>query len=285
MHHTLRLIHTSALTRGAAALAVILVHGIASAQPSTVVESSSGALGAYAGIVRGGLDAAFNITRAGVVHDGECGRYEHGAMSGFVAGIMGELPVASSIGLTASTEFAHRDAELSYPCIDPAGTRMPDGTVADATTEFRAVTSYDVIAIAAGATIRPFALPFVVGLTPTLSVCSGARYDARETIVTPTSASFVEGGQSRHVGTGHFETGDVSFAFKAALWYEARIARRWFIVPRVAGFVGLSDELAAGALRSSGLDFTLGIVYHFTPGTNPSTPIEPGTPPPVALPR
>lgn len=238
------------------------------------------AIGVFGGIVRGDLDASFNVDRDGLVASGPCGEYSDGTTAGFVAGVFGEVAISHVMGIVASAGLVHRDAEMRYPCVDPAGTRMPDGSVAAAVTEFRADARYDVIALDLGIALRPFSFPLVGTVTPSLAYCASAEYSASERIVTPVEASFVDGGgQERAIGSGAFEAGDIAFGIAASVGYEARIARGLFLVPRVGAFVGLSDEIAAGAIRSSGLSATLGLFYRFASGREASSPIEAGSRP------
>ncbi|MBC8145832.1 MAG: hypothetical protein H7X80_09605, partial [bacterium] len=96
------------------------------------------AIGAYGGIVAGKIDAEFNVNRAGLSDETSCGRYENGSLGGFVAGVTTELPLTMTFGFVGGVEFVRRDAQLTYACVDPSGTRLPDGSIAIATTEFRA---------------------------------------------------------------------------------------------------------------------------------------------------
>jgi hypothetical protein len=234
------------------------------------------AIGAYAGIAGGSVDAGYAVDSRGLSDAAECGRYESGSAQGFVAGALGELPLSRIVGLYAGLQWTHRSVELAYPCVDPAGTRMPDGSVALATTEFRSTATYDLASLQLGVTFRPVTLPFVVALTPTLSMTSSTSYAAREVIVTPVEASFVSGGQERPIGSGDFGSGDLSASLNGALWYEARIAERLWLVPRIAGSLALSEEVSRGAIRASGFEATLGLLFRFPPPETTSTPIEAG---------
>jgi hypothetical protein len=237
------------------------------------------ALGVYAGIHRALVDAAYAVDSRGITTETECGRYESGTESGIVIGAVGELPLTHMLGVHASLELAMRDASMKYPCVDPAGTRMPDGSVETAITEFQSETSYSLLTLQLGATLRPLSLPFIVAIGPSLSLLTQADYAAREVIVTPTEASFVAGGQERRIGSGEFASGGVSVALAGAIWYEARLGGRWWLVPRIAGSIALTDEVAAAGIRATGLQATLGISYRFPPRVPEASPIEAGAEP------
>jgi hypothetical protein len=234
------------------------------------------AIGVYAGIAGGSVDASYAVDSRGLSDATECGRYESGTSRGVLVGVQSELALSRLVGLYVGAQLAMLDAHSSYRCTDPAGTRMPDGRVATAITEFRSDASYSLATLQLGITLRPITLPFVVAFTPSLSLSSSARYSAREVIVTPAEASFVSGGQERAIGEGEFGSGDVSLAMAGSIWYEARVAERLWLVPRVGGSIALNNEIERAGLRSAAFQATLGLVYRFPAPTSTSNPIEAG---------
>lgn len=237
------------------------------------------AIGIYGGIHRGTIDASFAVDSRGLTRETDCGAYENGSTDGFLFGLHGELPMTQILGVQAAAELAVRDASMRYPCIDPAGTRMPDGSVVPATTEFISDAGYRLLSLEVAATFRPLSFPFLASIGPRLALLTHAEYSAREVIVTPTEASFLDGGQERRIGAGDFGTGDISIAIHGSVWYELALGGRWWLVPRIAGSLSLTDEITAGAIRSAGLDATLGITYRLPPRTTEATPIDPGAAP------
>jgi hypothetical protein len=234
------------------------------------------AIGIHAGISGGAADASFAVDSKGLSDESGCGRYESGSTTGWLARLDAELSLTPMLGVSGGFELTRRDVASSYPCSEQSGIRMPDGSVAPALTEFRATTSYTLASAALGITLRPLSLPLVVGVTPSVSLCLDGSYAAREVIVSPAEASFVSGGQERSIGTGRFDSGDLSFSIGAALWYEAPISERLSIVPRIGGSIALVDEITAGGIRASNLQATLGLLYRFPPADLISTPIEAG---------
>ena len=234
------------------------------------------ALGIYGGVRSGAVSAAFAVDGSGVTRDNACGLYESGRSHGMLGGVFGELPLTPVVALYGGLEMSIQRAELAYECVDPAGTRMPDGSVATAITEFQVASAVDVVSLQIGATLRPLPLPIVFAITPSVSLSTRSTYDAREVIVTPSQASFVEGGQERSVGRGDFAAGDLSLALSGSVWYEAQIARSWSLVPRIGGRLALSDEVRDGGLRSSSLEATLGLLYRFPSSKSAPSPIEAG---------
>jgi len=250
------------------------------AAPLYVAPVEGLAIGVYGGIHRAEIEASYAVDSRGLTRLTDCGAYEDGSESGIVLGALAELPLTHVLGVTAGVELALRDASLAYPCVDPAGARMPDGSIAPARTEFQSETSYSLLTLRLGATLRPATVPFIIALGPAFSISSSADYTAREVIVSPGEATFVDGGgQERAIGSGAFGSGDVSVALGGAIWYEAPIGRHWSIVPRLAGSIALTDEIAAGGTRATGLQATLGITYRLPPRETVATPIDPGAEP------
>jgi len=262
---------------------LMFIGGIAAAaQPTPSTPPSKSAerfsVGAYGGWCVNLFDGAFSVERNGAISEAsDCGRFEKGSGSSPVFGVMVEGPLSDRLRWGVMAEYHRRNGTLSFPCVDPASTRLPNGTVVSALTDHIADVDYTAIATRLLLGYQPLPIPLQISVGPVLSLVAPGDYDAREEIVTPSNAEFLSGGQVLPYGSASFATGmHLSFGLSAGLSYRAKIAEQLSLMPEVSGLLALSDDIPEARLRSNHLQGTIGILYRFDrEETSPD-------PPPVA---
>lgn len=249
---------------------IMFIGGIAAAaQPAPSTPLSTHAerfsVGAYGGWCANIFDGAFSVERNGTISDAsDCGRFEKGSGSSPVFGVTVEGPLSSKLRWGVLGEYHRRTGTLSFPCVDPASTRLPNGTVVSALTDHIADVDYTAIAARLVLGYQPLPIPLQISAGPAISLITPGTYDAREEIVTPSNAEFISGGQVLPYGSASFASGmQVSFGLSAALSYRAKIAEQLSLVPEVSGLLALTNDIPEAKLRSHHLQGTIGILYRF----------------------
>ena len=237
--------------------------------------------GLYAGyginVLRGSLSAT---ELPGVIPGtGECGIFESGDGNGLALGGIIEYHFSPTLAGALRLEYSDRSGTLNYSCVDPADTRLPDGSLVTATTEHLADISLGTLGIVPGVQIRPFDFPLTFFPGPAFLLGLGGEYTLWEEIVAPQTAEFVSGGQVREYGTGTLAEGtSVSFGLYGALGYELKAGENWMLRPELSAIIPFSDDLATGGIRATSIRFTLGLSRLFR---EEQEPVE--EPAPVAV--
>lgn len=232
--------------------------------------------GVYAGyglnFLRGSLSAS---ELPGVIPGtGECGIFETGDGSGLALGGIFEYHFSPLLAGALRLEYSDRSGELLYNCVDPADTRLPDGSLVTATTEHIADISLGTLGFFPGVQLRPFDMPLTISPGAAILLGLGGDYSLREEIVTPTTAEFVSGGQVREYGSGSLADGTpLSFGLFGAIGYELKAGENWMLRPEISAVIPFTDDLATGGIRSTNIRFTLGLTRLFR--TEPGPPAEP----------
>jgi outer membrane protein OmpA-like peptidoglycan-associated protein len=248
-------------------LAALLCTGIP-APAQTMPDSASWknesfSIGVYAGYGLNDLHAAFSVDTLGMpTSSSECGRFESGSGNGIVIGAIVEFPLSQKLRLSLLPEYADRSGTMRFPCVDPAMTRLPNGTVVPALTDHIVSITSRSLATRITADFQPLPIPLQFSAGPFVSLPLSIGYRAWEEIVEPRSAEFVSGGQVREYGSGNFDTG-IQFGVAGAARYRARIGDRLTLLPEISYLLPLNDEAAATGLRTGALRGILGLVYRF----------------------
>ncbi len=208
----------------------------------------------------------------------KCGVFETGVGHGIVVGGRFELPVATEIRLNLEAEYHDRSGTMTFPCVDPAHIRLPSGATTDATTENIADISNHALSLRALVASRLFGLSLEAAVGPYLSYAVSAGYDAREEIRAPVAAEFVDGGQSRPIGSGDLSASGLSLGIAGAFRYLLPMGGDFDLVPEISYELPLDDELSPGAIRTSSLRFGIGVVMRSY--QSPPPPAIAAAPPP-----
>jgi outer membrane protein OmpA-like peptidoglycan-associated protein len=273
------------------ALSALLTGSAAAAQPSDIPRAADSlerfSIGAYGGWCANIFNAAFAVDRgAAITEAGDCGRFENGSGSAPVFGVTVEGPVARGLRWGVLAEYHSRAGSFTFPCVDPATTRLPNGTVVPALTDHIADVDYNAVVTRLVLGYQPFSFPLRISAGPALSLVMPGTYSAREQIVTPTNAEFLSGGQVLPYGTADFNAGTrFSVGLSAGISYRAKIAEGLALVPEVSGLLALSDDLSEAKLRANHVQGTLGVLYRLDRGEEAIEPppviaVKPETPEP-----
>ncbi len=206
-----------------------------------------------------------------------CGKFTRGTGAGWIVGGTFGRGFGSGLRLGVAPDLEFAEGTLTYPCVDPARIRLPDGTTTAAETEFAADISYTGASIRLFAEWSPFPTPLSFSAGPVVSAILQSSYDVHEDITAPTSAEFVEGGQSRTYGRDEFDPAGVAFGLDAGISYHAPISSALALVPSVGVRGFFSDEMTWGNIRSTSVRFTLGVERAFVRDDSPPVAIEPVT--------
>ncbi len=207
-----------------------------------------------------------------------CGLFREGSGQLLGPRIGLHYQLGSAFGLFGSTGLDFGSTEMSFPCVEVADIRLPDGRVVPAQTEFvREEQSTDLM-VQIGGSLQFYKGAFLEsGLQWRMSV--GMERSYAENIVTPQSASFVDGGaQSRPLGVGLDESaGGWAIEGILGLGYLLPAGERLSIVPRITGVMTFRTE-HENEIRRAGVSIGLMAAYRFNllPRSQ-SSPLEPGS--------
>jgi outer membrane protein OmpA-like peptidoglycan-associated protein len=218
-----------------------------------------------------------NLLSGEFAHNGgtECGIFEDGDGTGLLFGAIFELPLSENFRLSISPEFQDRSGTMSFPCVDPARIRLPDGTIVDALTEHKAEITNRVLSTRVQLAARLFGLPLYATAGPYLSMSFDAAFHATEEVVEPRNAEFISGGQVRDNGAGDFSGNGLSFGLAGGVRYYAPIGQRLELMPELSVSLPLDDEISDGKIRTTSIRASLGIVYRFFDDPEPVVVVEP----------
>ena len=166
----------------------------------------------------------------------ECGSFRDGTGDLLGPRIGFRHLLSNRIGVEASIELLFGSTRMSFPCLEEAGIRNVDGEVVPAVTEFvRDQERTDITITLGGSYYLVAGLFLELGLSA--SSLARSTISLSEQIVSPASATFVDGGgQTRAVigSTGPDEAGMWSFGGVAGAGYELKAGSRFLVIPRVA---------------------------------------------------
>ncbi|HVZ41007.1 MAG TPA: OmpA family protein [Candidatus Kapabacteria bacterium] len=258
---------------------------VASAVAQSTTEPTHEVLtvGAYGGYAFNILRSAFAVDKTGqVVGSDDCGRFERGTGTAPLFGVAAELPLDGRFRAGLRAEYQQRGGTLRFGCVDPATTRLPDGSVVVALTDHVADVRFATLTTKLLLGYRPGNFPLQVDAGPAVAfVLPSPAYNAWEEIVAPSSAEFVTGGQVRPYGNGPFNNGvHVAAGIAADLSWRAPIGQRLSLVPEVGGMLSLTNDVPEAALRSHDIHASLGLFYRFDRSPEPvPVPIAVAEPP------
>ncbi len=237
------------------------------AEPAPITAPVTMVAGLYAGyglnMLHGNLSA--NQLPGVIPGTGECGSFESGDGSGVAFGGLFEYRLTSLLFGSLRVEYSNRSGAMRYSCVDPADTRLPDGSLVTALTDHVGDISIGTLGFYPGVRFQPFDFPLLFSPGAAILLGLGGDYTLTEEIVTPQTAEFVSGGQTREYGTGTLaEDGNgVAFGLYGAVGYQLKAGTDWQLRPEVSLVLPLSDDFALGGIRSTGVRFTLGITRTF----------------------
>ncbi len=228
-------------------------------------------VGAYGGYSWNFLNGNFAIDplTGGFTSSATCGSFETGSGSGIVLGGTFQFPLIDNLFLSFSPEYLDRSGDLRYECVDPANTRLPNGQVVTALTDHVAQVSHSSLLGRFMLGVQPFRLPLLFSIGPYAGLNIKSSYTVHEEIVTPASAEFLFGGQTRVYGTDDFEAESLSFGLTGSIRYELPAGERLSIIPELSYLLALSDDVPEAGLSINSLRATLGVLYHFSKEPQP----------------
>lgn len=229
--------------------------------PITMVAGIYGGYGLN--MLRGNLSA--NQLPGVIPGTGECGSFEGGDGLGVAFGGLFEYRFAPLLFGSLRVEYSNRSGAMRYRCVDPADTRLPDGSLVTALTDHVGDISIGTLGFYPGVRLQPFDFPLLFSPGVAILLGLGGDYTLTEEIVTPQTAEFVSGGQTREYGNGTLaEDGNrLAFGLYGAVGYQLKAGTDWQLRPEVSLVLPLSDDFALGEIRSTGVRFTLGITRTF----------------------
>jgi outer membrane protein OmpA-like peptidoglycan-associated protein len=239
-------------------------------------------IGAYGGYGIATISGSFAIDGNGLFTPSTtCGKFETGSGNDLMFGAIAEMPLGNHWRIGLRPEFIQHTGTMRFRCVDPANTRLPNGTVTVALTDFVADITGSAVSIRLDAGWSPLKIPIEWFAGPVVSLPLSIRYRVWEEIVSPSSAEFVSGGQTREFGEGDFPGTSVAVSLLGGMRYRAPISRKLTLLPEVSYRQALMAEAPDMALKFSAVQGTLGLVYRF----DESESTLPPPPPPVVATR
>jgi hypothetical protein len=185
-----------------------------------------------------------------------------GQEEGFLSHLGGELAVGYA---SASTTF-EVDERIGQ-AIDPAGKIMP------------VFSRYTVDTKVSELRLEPMAryylgkLPLTIGIGARLGFLMAATYEQKETIASPSAATFEDGSKERNNTSGDLaETSGLQVGIKLGLAYDLMLAQTITVRPEIAGMLSLTSPVQG--ITWNPHELRLGVAILFTPALQQSTPLQ-----------
>lgn len=224
------------------------------------------------------INGTVPLPGAALASGSECGLFQEGSgrLTGSQVGF--HHSITSKFGLLVAAGVEVGGTTMSFPCVEEADIRLPDGRIVPAVTEFIRDEDRTDLSLGIGGTALLYRGAFAeVGLL--LRYTLGAERSYTENIVTPASATFVDGGQqTRHLGGGSYGVGDGwEIGGMIGLGYLLPAGDRLELIPRVTAGLPMKSNNESG-ISSARVSFGLSAAYSFElfPGEQ-SSPLEPGS--------
>lgn len=230
-------------------------------------------LGASAGIARTLLNASFGVDS---LDGGACGLFETGSGSGLLAGLLVELPLNDRLRLSLAPLYADRSGQMRFPCVDPANTRLPDGSVVPARTDFVADVRHTTLTARLSLNYRPIDLPLYIGAGLDAGVSTRWEVRRSEEIVSPSQASFLSGGgQVRNLANLPGRASSPVAGLLGHVQYRLPAGTDLEIIPELEFAYHLNNLNSVSSLQAHQLRGLISILYRVNtrPAPRPDTPV------------
>jgi hypothetical protein len=185
-----------------------------------------------------------------------------GNEGGFLSHLGGELAVGFA---SASTTF-EVDERIGQ-AIDPSGNILP------------VFSRYTVDTKVSELRLEPMAryylgnLPLTLGIGAKLGFLMGATYDQKETIASPSAATFEDGSKERNSNSGDLaETSGLQVGIKLGIAYDVMLAQTITLRPEIGGMLALTSPVQGVTWNPN--ELRLGLAILFTPALQQSTPLQ-----------
>ncbi len=221
-----------------------------------------------------GLASSFAVGGAGELTSSiSCGRFEEGSAQRWTIGLHASRPVSSTFRAGIDIELSGRNGDLSFPCVDPAQVRLPDGSLVDALTEHVAAISTTSLRFLPALSLYPAvsgARPFI-SAGPALGLTLAGKYEVHEEITSPATAEFLSGGQVRHYGGGDFSTlsARVPIGVHVGLGVDLPAGRSLELTPTLRGVLWFGNDVEELGLKGAELGLSLRLSYRIDRRRNP----------------
>ena len=204
-----------------------------------------------------------------------CGSFSSGSGGGFAVSLELDHDLRRNAGISLGASVFTWETTVSFPCLEEADIRLPDGTATRAETEFVRRSDGLGIAVGLGGYLR---VAEVVRLSAGISfnrlLSSENRY--AEEVSDPAGAVFEDGRGERTI-SGISEPSELQvFDLQIGAEYRLRAGRRLWLLPHVRAWIPM---YSSGESGSSITRFVVGLGagYRFDLlGRNRSSPLEPG---------
>jgi hypothetical protein len=187
-------------------------------------------------------------------------------------GFLSHIGADLSIGYAGASTTFEVDERIGQ-AIDPAGNILPifsRYTVETQVSELR-------LEPMARYYIGP-SVPLTFGIGAKLGFLLGATYDQKETIASPSGATYGDGSSERNASSGDLaETSGMQAGLKLALGYDVPLSKGLALRPELTGLLALNSPVQGVTWNPNELRFGLSIVFTQTPlQSTPLQPVEPG---------
>lgn len=220
-------------------------------------------LSGFVGYVWDFFSSNYAIASGGAVVDATaCGAYQRGEGTSIEAGVGYAKDFGAKFGLRGVLGFRKGNFQQSFNCTDPAQILTPNGT-STAITRFVNTIDLSTIWLTALADVQPFPFPLRVGVGPGVAVAIGQEYSAREEVVTPANAEFLEGGQSRSIGAGSGDGNRIAIAADAEISLPIIAGTSLRLLPSVAVRRYLTSPISWTPFSWTSISLRIGAEYQF----------------------
>lgn len=189
-----------------------------------------------------------------------CGAYGLGNGTSLELGVGYARDFNEQFGLRGLLSFRQSSFQQRFNCTDPAQIVTPTGTT-QAITRFVNTIDLSTISLSLFTDFQPFSFPLRLSAGPALGMTIKEEYSAREEVVTPTNAEFLEGGQSRAIGSGSGNGNQISVAADAEVAYPIIAGESLRLLPSVAFRHYLSSPISWASFDWNSISLRLGLEY------------------------
>ena len=226
----------------------------------------------FVGYILDGFTCKYAVAAGGAITtSAACGAFENGNDTSLEIGVGYARDFSSRLGLRGLLTFRNGAFQQSFNCTDPAQILTPTGTT-QALTRFVNRVNVSTISLSLLGDFQPFAIPLRISAGPAVSITIQEDYSADEEVVTPITAEFLEGGQTRNIGAGSGNGDHISVAADAEAAYPIIAGESLRLLPSVAVRHFFSSPISWASFGWNSVTLRLGLEYQFW-----STPAEPST--------
>ncbi len=271
----MRTIHISTRLQSASAVLMLLVCTALAHAQTTDADSSAAGDDRYARVMVGTFGAGTMNMHTGSfdTYDGilECGTFTDANTIGWMAGNTLDFSVGGPFGLSVRAYYHQADGDFESPNSVSPLVLVGEETLVPLESQYVVATTLDYVMLDLLAKLR-IGGGLYAALGPSVGYATRAAFEQTEQILSPSGATFVNGGTERQIAAGSFEeqgTGNTSrqirLAATGAIGVDVFLTDNVVLNPEAAYTYGFTNVLSGVDWKVSDLRASIGLKWAFSP--------------------